>query len=107
MGYKTLFPIERPGTDTKRLICFVKEDIEVIQRDDLMSNLLSNVWLEIRPINQKVLICLIYHDFSDLTGKGQLTINQQLERMKIFHSQVEKIFKRRFDFSSRRHEYQC
>ena len=92
-GYKTFHPIQRPGTSTKRLLCFVKNNLEVIQRNDLMSNLLSNVWLQVNGVKQKVLICTIYREFSDLTSKGQMTIEQQLERWKILHSQVEKASK--------------
>ena len=46
-GFKTFFPLKRTGTNTKRLICLVKVGIESKQRDDLMSESLSNVWLEI------------------------------------------------------------
>ena len=89
-GYKTFFPLQRPGTSTKRLLCFVKDTKEVTQRNDLMSNLLSNVWLKVKAKNQKILINFIYREFSDLTSKGQMTINEQLERLKILHSQIEK-----------------
>ena len=77
----------------KRLICFVKVCIEAKQRDDLMSESLSNVWLEIKGINQKVLICAIYREFNDLTGKGPMNIEQQLERLEILHTQIEKASK--------------
>ena len=50
-GYKTIFS---PGTKTQRLLCFVKEGIEVKQRVDLMSNLLSNIWLEVYGTTQKI-----------------------------------------------------
>ena len=53
-----------------------------------MSNMLSNVWLEVNTSTHKILICLIYREFSDLTCKGQMSIDQQLERWKIFHTQV-------------------
>ena len=46
--YKTYFPPQRPGSTTKRLICLVKEGLEVTQRDDMMSNMFSSVWLEFR-----------------------------------------------------------
>ena len=92
-GYKTFFPLKRTGTNTKRLICFVKVCIEAKQRDDLMSESLSNVWLEIKGINQKVLICAIYREFNDLTGKGPMNIEQQLERLEILHTQIEKASK--------------
>ena len=52
--------------------------------------MLSNVWLEVNAARQKTLICLIYRECSDFTSRGQLTIEQQLENWKIFHSQVEK-----------------
>ena len=52
-GFKTYFPLQWPGTNTKRLLCFVNERIEVIQRTDLMSNLISTVWLELRGSNKK------------------------------------------------------
>ena len=79
-GFKSFFPVQRPGTITKRLICFVKEHIEVVQRTDLMPNLVSSVWLEIKGTGQKTLICATYREFSDPTIKGQMTIDQQLER---------------------------
>ena len=91
--YKSFFPLQRPGTRTKRLICFVKEHIEVVQRTDLMSNLVSSVWLEIQGTGQKTLICATYREFSNLTVKGQMTIDQQLEGWKIFLSQVEQASK--------------
>ena len=55
-GYKTFFPLQRPGSHTKRLICFVKENIDAVQRCDLMHELLSSVWLEIKQKSQKILI---------------------------------------------------
>ena len=67
--------------------------IETKQRDDLMSEYLSNVWLEINGINQKVLICAISREFNDLTGEGQMSITQQLERLELLHSQIEKASK--------------
>ena len=85
--------MERPGTSTKRLLCFVKESIEVVQRSDLMSKSLSSVWLEINAKSQKILINLVYREFSDLTRKGKLTISDQIDRLKILHSQVEKASK--------------
>ena len=33
-GFKTFFPLKRTGTNTKRLICLVKAEIETKQRDD-------------------------------------------------------------------------
>ena len=88
-GFKTLFPLQRPGSSTKRVLCFINEEIDVTQRNDLMSNLLSTIWFEINGTNQKILICVIYREFSDLTGMGQMSIDQQIERWRIFKSQVE------------------
>ena len=58
-----------------------------------MSESLSNVWLEIKGINQKVLICAIYREFNELTGKGQMNIEQQIEKLEILHTQIEKASK--------------
>ena len=105
-GYKTYFPLQRPGTSFKRLLCFVSERIEVKQGSDLVSNLISTVWLEVKGAKQKVLICAIYRKFSDLIVKGQMTIDQQIERWKIFHSQVEQAKKEGLNFLYGRYEYQ-
>ena len=32
----------------------------------------------------------MYREFNNLTNKGPMTINQQLDRLRIFHSQIEK-----------------
>ena len=58
-GYRTYFPLKRVGSNRNRLLCFVKTSIEVNQRNDLMSNMLSNVWLEIKGKNRKILVCVI------------------------------------------------
>ena len=92
-GYVTFFPLQRPGTSTKRLLCFVRENIDAKQRNDLMSNQLSSVWLEIKGKGQKILICTIYREFSDLTRKGQMSINDQIERLHILQSQIEQATK--------------
>ena len=92
-GYNTFFPLQRPGTNKKRLLCFVKNSIEAEQRSDLMSSLLSNVWIQAKSKNQKILICLIYREFNDLTGKGQMSVDLQLERLKIFSLQIEQASK--------------
>ena len=63
--------------------------IEVIQQNDLMSNSLSNIWLEIKGKGQKILICAIYREFNELTKEGKLTINQQIERLKVLFLQIE------------------
>ena len=65
-----------------------------------MSNLIPNVWMELKgTTNQKILICTLYREFSDLTGHGQLSIEQQIERWKIFHTQVEQAKKRVWFFA--------
>ena len=35
----------------------------------------------------------MYQEFSDLTSKGQMSIIEQLERLKLFHLQVDKVSK--------------
>ena len=88
-GFKTLFPIQRPGNYTKRLLCFVSDKIEVHERKDLMSNLFSSIWFELKGKGQKILISVLYREFSDLSGLGQMSIDQQIERWKIYKSQIE------------------
>ena len=92
-GYNTYFPLQRIGSNTKRLLCFAKVGLEVKQRNDLMSSLLSTVWLEIKGNNQKVLVCVMYREFNDLTKMGPLSIDEQVDRLKIFHLQVEQASK--------------
>ena len=52
-GFGTFFPMDRKGTSTKRLLCFVRESIEVKQRTDFMCPELSIVWLEVMGANKK------------------------------------------------------
>ena len=92
-GYQTFFPLQRVGSTTKRMLCFVKDTIEVSQRSDLMSGLLSNVWLELRASNQKILICTIYREFNDLTGTGKMSVQEQCDRLGLLVDQFEKASK--------------
>ena len=92
-GFNTYFPLQRPGTNTKRILCFTKSNIEVKLRDDLMSSLLSNIWLEIQGKGQKIIVCVMYREFNDLNGNGTMNENEQIERLQVLHSQVEKASK--------------
>ena len=92
-GFNTFFPLQRPGTNTKRILCFTRDNIEVKQRDDLMSSLLSNIWLEIQGKGHKIIICVNYREFNDLSGNGKLSESEQVERLQVLHSQVEKASK--------------
>ena len=58
-----------------------------------MSDLLSNVWLELKGKNKKILVCTMYREFNDLTRKGQMSQNEQIERLHILHTQMEKASK--------------
>ena len=92
-GFNTYFPLQRPGTNTKRILCFTKSNIEVKLRDDLMSSLLSNIWLEIQGKGHKIIICVMYREFNDLTGNGTMSESEQIERLQVLHTQVEKASK--------------
>ena len=61
-GFKTFFTKKRNDeNDIKRLLIFVREGVEVVQRNDLMSPLVSTIWLEMSPSNgKKMLICGLY-----------------------------------------------
>ena len=70
MGFKTFYPLQRQEKNIKRLLVFVKQDVEVEERKDLMSKDISTVWLEYRPHKgKKFLICLCYREFNPLTGE--------------------------------------
>ena len=92
-GYNTFFPLQRPGTNTKRILCFTKSNIEVKKREDLMSSLLSNIWLEIQGKGHKIIVCVNYREFNDLTGNGKMGENEEIERLQVLHSQIEKASK--------------
>ena len=81
--------MEREGCDKKRLLCFVKSTIEAKERTDLMSDKLSNVWIEIQGKHQKILICTAYREFSDLVTPGQMSGTEQRERWKLFMDQAK------------------
>ena len=88
-GFNTFFPLQCPGSNKKRLLCFVKEDLEVTQRDDLMSPSVSNVWIEMITKSQKILICTTYREFNKLDGNGPLNTNQEIEHIHILKQQIE------------------
>ena len=53
-------------------------------KDDLMSPLVSTIWLELSAEKgQKTLICGLYREFNDRAGSGQMTPNEQAESLKI------------------------
>ena len=81
--------MEKEGCDKKRLLCFVKSTIEVKERTDLMSDKLSNVWIEIQGKHQKILICTAYRKFSDLVTPGQMSGTEKRERWKLFMDQAK------------------
>ena len=88
-GFNTFFPLKRPGSNKKRHLCFVKEDLEVTQRSDLMSNSISNVWLEMNTKSQKILICTMYREWNNLDGNGPLNTNQHSENILTLKAQIE------------------
>ena len=88
-GFNTFFPLKRPGSNKKRLLCFVKDNLEVTQRSDLMSNTISSVWLEMKTKSQKILICTIYREWNNLDGNGPLNTCQHIENLHTLKSQIE------------------
>ena len=88
-GFNTFFPLKRPGSNKKRHLCFVKENLEVTQRNDLMSNSISTVWIEMDTKSQKILICTIYREWNNLDGNGPLDTNQHSENMLTLKAQIE------------------
>ena len=88
-GFNTFFPLKRPGSNKKRLLCFVKDNLDITQRSDLMSNTISSVWLELKTKSQKILICTIYREWDNLDGKGPLDTAQHIENIHTLKSQIE------------------
>ena len=58
-----------------------------------MSSLLSNIWLEIQGKGHKIIVCVNYREFNDLTGNGKMGENEEIERLQVLHSQIEKASK--------------
>ena len=52
-GFKTYYPLKRQDIDMKRILCFVRQGVEVTERQDLMSPNLSTIWLEHKPVKGK------------------------------------------------------
>jgi hypothetical protein len=88
-GFNTFFPLKRPGSNKKRLLCFVKDNLDITQRSDLMSNTISSVWLELKTKSQKILICTIYREWDNLDGNGPLDTGQHTENLRTLQSQIE------------------
>ena len=92
-GYKTFYPILRQDKNIKRLLVFVKQEIEVEERRDFMLPDISTVWLEYKPHQgKKIMICPKYREFNPLTGENdndKKNIDAQLKRFEIFNNQVE------------------
>ena len=93
-GFRTYWPLKRSDNNLKRMLCFVKEAIEVIERKDLMSSAISTIWLEHKPEEgHKILVCLAYREFNPCTGdieQDKTNINGQLKRLKECNKQIEK-----------------
>ena len=93
-GFKTFWPLKRSETNMKRMLCFVKQDVEVRERTDLMSPHISSIWLEHKPLNgKKILLCLAYREFNPCTGEEEIdktNVSEQLSRFELFSQQVEK-----------------
>ena len=96
-GFKTFWPLKRSKANMKRMLCFVKQDVEVKERTDLMSSQISSIWLEHKPVNgKKILLCLTYREFNPCTGEEEIdktNVSEQLSRLELFRQQVEKAAK--------------
>ena len=96
-GFKTYWPLKRTEKNVKRMLCFVKEDIEVSERQDLMSPNISSIWLEYKTADgNKILICLTYREFNPCTGDKEIDVTskyEQLVRLEELSQQVEKATK--------------
>ena len=67
----------------------MKDNLDITQRSDLMSNTISSVWLKLKTKSQKILICTIYREWDNLDGNGPLNTGQHTENLHILQSQIE------------------
>ena len=88
--YKTYFSLAREGCNKTRLLCFVRTSIEVKERKDLMSDQIPSIWLEFISGKQKILICTVYRELSNLVTPGQMGDIEQREKWEIFMNQAKK-----------------
>ena len=52
---------------------FVKQELEVEQRSDLMDSEISTVWLQYKPTDgKKILICQAYREFDPLLDEEEV-----------------------------------
>ena len=76
------------------MLCLVNEEVDVIERKDLMSSDISTVWLEHKPEGgHKSLVCLAYREFNPCTGdteKDKTNVNEQIIRLEELKNQIEK-----------------
>ena len=87
-GFQTFYPKKN---EVKRSILLVKEEIEAIERTDIMSDSITSIWIEVKGTdNRKILMGTYYREFGQLDGKGQDNINDQIGAWKEFEAQVAK-----------------
>ena len=68
-GYTTITPLKRTKNKT-RILTFVKPELKMKQRTDLMNDRVSSIWLEIEPESEGETTALIgglYREFDDLS----------------------------------------
>ena len=81
------------GLGTSRVVVYTHKDLVVKLREDLMSNDISSIWLEVGlPGHKKFLVCQAYREWQQVNQNGDKsssTIPQQLARWLTFLSQWE------------------
>ena len=98
-GFKTFYPLQRQERNVKRMLVFVRNDIEIEERRDLMSPDISTVWLEYKPHKgKKFLICQKYiefsqkpKEFSQKLNEFSQKLNQILQKPKKFSQKVKSV----------------
>ena len=92
-GYTTLTPLKKTKNKT-RILTFVKPELKMKKRTDLMNEEVSSIWLEIESDSERETTALIgglYREFDDLSeNANRKSIPSQTERFQVFLKQMEK-----------------
>ena len=91
-GYTTITPLKRTKNKT-RILTFVKPELKIKQRTDLMNDKVSSIWIEIEPEKEGETTALIgglYREFDDLSEDvNRKLIPVQTDRFQLFLKQME------------------
>ena len=94
-GYELLTSttLQNPQLNISRVVVYVKDDLNCKLRPDLMDDIFSSIWIEVKSGRQKFLVANIYRDhqyMSQGADKSSLNMEQQLVRWLVFLEQWQR-----------------